>query len=630
MNRMNANHKSSHASPRGRKKTSSGVLATLERLTGKKPCPDYLRNIANKYLVHPDLFPKNCKSNKEKLASENADEIMMNALTLDEAFKGKTEIVVAIINGKLEGTKLENSLDEAQRENKRRYEVYACWEHHFPALQMILTSDSLDLRKERLDEKLRTIVPSQSTKPILPFALRAIQNLETIEERGWLGRLTANEYAEQADAYMALGDYSKADERSRKAIEVDPDHARAWFIRVMVALRQRNSSAHEMQYYQMIVTEASEPMSSQESWALQMANDNGAQAAYFHEKLNEILPKALLNWPRKNREQYDHPDEYVYVRNLFIDQVFMTAISKHKDGNDVLPFNDDEKPLLSRLIAERDKNSSSFFFLDRNLLARNLKLLHLRWILKLDGYAEHWAEWSRQAMEYMNFSPSYFEENILCKEEMSRIWRRHERINNGNTSIPSILLQWQQNCEARSIDILLPQYVCLFDEQWVQNDYFGCYQTAELCKKVIPSDNKSRNMVSHPSDELSISVPAYRFVYWQYISTLSIVKASIAGKEISDEMFSVLTSASELRVIFQETSDDWQWAWYQEFDGGGGMDGRETPYDTYMDDSNTDLCDEAIWRKAIEAQLAITIDSSRKDSLRKALAILKSKGEESL
>jgi hypothetical protein len=46
-----------------RKKASDGVVATIERLTGKIPCPMYLRQILNKYLYQEELF-EGAKSGK--------------------------------------------------------------------------------------------------------------------------------------------------------------------------------------------------------------------------------------------------------------------------------------------------------------------------------------------------------------------------------------------------------------------------------------------------------------------------------------------------------------------------------------------------------------------------------------
>mgnify|MGYP006948354939 CR=1 FL=1 len=107
----------------GRPKKSEGVLATLERLTGQIPCPDYLRDAANKYL-RSDLFqvPREMgkKSNNEtKLAQEGAHQLLMNALYLDQLLNGDTATVLKIMMGDIGEDELGKLLVIADREVTR-------------------------------------------------------------------------------------------------------------------------------------------------------------------------------------------------------------------------------------------------------------------------------------------------------------------------------------------------------------------------------------------------------------------------------------------------------------------------------------------------------------------------------
>jgi|GEM_PF-1920143 len=322
----------------GRKKDPGGVQATIERLTGIYPCPKYLRDAANKYLKSL-LFPENHRTKltmKEKLRSPNADVLIMNALQLDEVFKGNTAMVVKIINSENsenDKKQFQDALDKAEKDIQSRFEVYAYWVQHIGVLKSALSNQSIDLKNVRLDEVLKEIPHSQSvsTRAPLPFALRAIQQLESIEKRGRLGRPTADELAEQADAYMALRDFNQAGEKAREALEVDPTHAHAWFVRVMAALQLRNSAFHTMKHHQFVAQEIADPMSSQESMAWQLMDDESDRVIKHHEKLNEILPQALLHWPLKQGSQYDYAKERAFVRDLFIDEAFSVAISGKND-----------------------------------------------------------------------------------------------------------------------------------------------------------------------------------------------------------------------------------------------------------------------------------------------------------
>lgn len=623
-----------------RKKASNGVQATVERLTNRKPCPEYLRTAANKYL-DSSLFPVSRHSEKDrtaKLSADGADVLLINALSLDEAFRGATEKVASIIKNEVERKQLEADLDEAQRDIERRFEVYAYWKQRFAPLKTILLERTLDLKKERLDEKLRTVIsPDFATTPP-PFALRAIQHLEAIEERGRLGRLTAKEYIEQADAYMALGDFSKADQKAQDAIEVDPQNALGWFIRVMAALKQRNLALREMQRHKMTAEEVAEPMSSHESLAFQLADEQSSRAAQFHENLDQILPKALINWPRSNRGYHDHRDEYVFVRNLFIEHIFMrikpgireinsrfyhemSGLSSewamnhcgHPDNTVIaeqnptksLPLGDDERALLSRLIVEYDKEKSSVMFFgvfDHSTMARDFKLLHLRWLLQIDGYAEHWAEWAKRAAEY---HPSRFEESILSSNHLSQLWQFHQSKNLGSTAICSALGDWHKSTvkhrNLETIDMVLHQFAILFHRHIVQREALACYQTAKLAEDLANSTDNPRSMAGHHSDQM-ISVPLRSPKYWQYLGVLSVVEASLAGQKLHTPLVDILINASAWVQVFND-SDGWLWVESEIYEGGGG---DEYPIEPY----NLDLRDREIWRKAIKAQLEISSDAS--------------------
>lgn len=633
-----------------RSKASNGVQATVERLTNHKPCPEYLRAAANKYL-DSSLFPVGKRSEKDraaKLADDGADVLLINALSLDQVFRGDTEKVASIIRNKVERKQLEADLDEAQREIERRFEVYAYWKQRFVALKTVLLDQTLDLTRERLDENLQNVTVPASAAPSPPFALRAIQHLEAIEERGRLGRLTAKEYVEQADAYMALGDFHKAAQKAHEAIECDPQSALGWFILVMSALKQRNAALHEMQHHKMTAEEVAEPMSSQESWALQMADEQSSRAVQFHEDLDQILPKALTNWPRSNRGHHEHPDEYVFVRKLFIEHMFLrirpgigrinsrfcheinglgpewvmsyrenphVASIVEQNPNKSLPFSDDERALLSRLVGEYDKEKSLFTFFglyDHSVMARDFKFLHLRWVLKFDGYAEHWAEWEKRAAEYC---PSRFEESILSSDQLSQLWQNHQSANHGNTAISSALRDWQLNTikerSSESNEIVLRQNAILFHRQFARSEFLACYQTANSAEELANRTDNPRSLLGHHSDEMT-SVPLRSPKYWQYLGALSVVEASLAGQKLHGPLLELLIDASAWLLAFKG-NDDWLWIESEFYDEGGGDEYPVEPY-------NRDLRDSAVWGKAIKAQLALSIDASATTRLELTLA----------
>lgn len=625
----------------GRTKSSSGVQAVVERLTGQKPCPAYLRNAANKYL-NSSLFPNSRHSEAErteKLANKEAELILINALTLDEAFRGETEKVAKIIQNEFDLTELSKAIDDAQREINRRFDIYAYWREHFGTLKALLTDRQVDLKKQRLDEMLSRSQGQSPTTPPLPFALRAIQNLETIEERGRRGRWSADEYAEQAEAYLALKDYSKASQKARDAITVEPNHARAWFIRVMVALNQRNRAIHEMQRQQMISEEVAEPMSAHETMARELADEQASIAATFHEDLNAILPKALSNWPRANRWQFEHADEYRIVRNIFIDHAFLTALNGMRNATRrevrILnglgpiwqsshfppfnsetsalkptllqhPFSEDEVALLTNLITERDKYPHTFFnILEDGRLSRNFKLLHLRWVLQLDGYERHWQEWSEEAEGY---APKHFEADILRNRSLSQLWQSHKARNSGSFTVNQALNNWYHAINERnnsySIDVLLDQYAQLFHSSFASHDYKTCLDTASLAENILKSGKVSQSQTSHPELDF-ISYRACSETYWLYLQAISVVSAGLAEEAVSSQMLHLLLTASRLHETFQK-DDGWQWIEAEFYEDGGGDEYPAVPYEI-------DLRERQPWIDALTNQITFNpVDQQEK------------------
>lgn len=610
-----------------RKKDPNGVQATVERLTGKKPCPDHLRAAANKYL-DSTLFTNSRRSNQDKTAKLNgkdADILLHNALFLDEPFKGQTSKVVSIIKNDLDQQQLNVELDKAQHDIERRFEIYAYWKERFPAIRKILTNPAIDLTRESLNERLKNLPQTILIDKPLPFALRAVQHLETIEELGQSREQTANEYAEQADAYLALGVFDMAAEKAIKAINLEPHHATAWFVRVMVAVQQRNLVAREMKRLQLISSEIADPMSSQESWAFQMADDEAGKVKKFDDDVNEILPKALLHWPRHNQWQYDHPEQYKLIRNLFIDQAFSSVMPNAGDmnsyfsykingleadwinkynsnsisasfGKKELQFSDDERTLLAQLINERDKYPSVFFdTLDFTNLGRDFKLLHLRWLLALNGYEKHWHQWSRMVSES---HPINFENSILRDDLMSRIWQVHQCMNGRFSSLSKVLADWQHqktfNSEIEFKHIFLRQYTMLFHRNFVLNNYVDCFQIACVAEK-IANDSANGLIVTHTGDEM-ITLPAHMSIYWKYLKVLSVIKACMVDKKLEELQLDILIEAPDWQSKFQK-SDEWFWKEHMMLcEEDVGSDYQVVPYEI-------DLREAIPWQNAINAQL---------------------------
>ena len=76
-----------------------------------------------------------------------------------------------------------------------------------------------------------------------------------------------------------------------------------------------------------------------------------------------------------------------------------------------LPLRPSEREALTLLFAEHDRFPLGFFDLMRgDLLAQDLKLLHLRWVLGNDQYEKHWRAWTDHRR---SFPPDQFERLVL-------------------------------------------------------------------------------------------------------------------------------------------------------------------------------------------------------------------------
>lgn len=599
------------------KKKSDGVIATIERLTGQMPCPVFLRNCLNKYLYEDTLFEGACKggATKEKeqgkLVPGETDALVMNALNLDQVFNGATSSVVGIINGEISGKELISELERAGAELQRRFDAYGYWVQRMDQLKQVLVEGNVDLKKIRLDQLIKTPSDSSAFSNQNPFALRAFQQLERIEVKGRLGGPTSSELVEQADAYLSLGDMRRADEKARAALEIDKSNARAWFIRVMSALKTRNLALRQMRHQEMVAQEMAEPMSAHEAWAYEMASEEQSRAADCQQTLNLILPQALLHWPKSNAgsRSYEHGKERHVVRDLFINAIFakvagrpfdingLEAEWKYKWGKEarysMAPLDVVELQALQLLLQERDDPSALYYeYIREPGIGRNFKLLHLRWALKLNGYAEHWLEFKELIA---NRHLQYFEDEILRDPLMSRLWQIHFIVNDGCEGVDMTIERWGAKTLAerglRTDQHHLRQYAWLYHHRFVRADGAACVDIARKAQALVEKHgdnlNYSPDSMDCPDDE-SVWMPIRSVLYWKYLEVLGVLLMTPA--QVAMEGLSLLLAAESMAELFCDV-DRCFWRQVEMFEGGGGDEFEIPPY-------RIDLRDTDPWLQA--------------------------------
>lgn len=598
----------------GRPKNSQGLVARLERLTGRTPCPQHMRNAANKYLK-TDLFkdpdnPRQKLTVQQKLALPGAEVLLMNALALDTVFGGEVKPVVAVLTGKMEPSEIQGRLSDAGRQMRERIDIYSYFEGRLPSLENILIADEVDFHHQQLESILQDASHPTGHKPFPSFALRAVQQLEGIEQKGRVSGFSATEYVEQAEAYLALGDLKTAEQKASAATALDAANPRAWFLRVVAAVRQRNEARNEVQRYQVEAVEIAEPMSAHE----RMAYEAGAEAAdrlgAALEHLGELLPQALLNWPRLGKSNFEHREWRGLVRDQFLGHLFrkLTADDNLYNSrlavlNDLgpewllridnpqvrqlpeapelsdLPMTPAERDAIALLFEEHARYRSSFFNIgDPEFLVRDFQMLHLRWVLRDPHYAWHWGEWSHEAA---GSSPDRFERLILSNAKFSRLWVGHVARHGSAKSVLQMLSQWsgrarnQRNDEVqdRSLQVLL----MVFHHQLAREDLAGCWETCLAAEQLNLTEECRVHRYAHPIESM-FSIPAESALYWQYLKALCAVKARFAGYALNSDASEILAQAEIWRQRFEQREVCF-WTFEEVYEGGGGEDHLVAPYD---------------------------------------------------
>lgn len=600
-----------------RKKQSGGVVATIERLTEKMPCPEYLRVALNKYLYQEELFerPKgNTARGGKKLGKLNApdtDNLVRNVLDLDALFGGDTSTVVDIVAGTIDTKVLNGKLDDVERSMQDRLAIYGYWLDRIASARAILAVPGTNWKTVRLDEKL--LVASRTDDTTIPaFALHALSVQEASEAKGRRGVPSAAEYVERGEAYLALDDMENADRNACLAIAQDASIGRGWFLRIAIALRRRKSALKAYARKRMEAQEMAEPMSAHERWALEQADDAGSDAWAHQQSLDALLPEAVLHWPMRSGRR-DHTDLWRQVRNIFIERMFSMAVhdvgragtrqqlarqnglepewehehrknphSSSTGRNDGTVFTTAEAQALAVILAEYDAKPSQFFdaIADRRL-ATGFCLFHLRYVSGSKGCDVHW----NQLQTTVADTPASWQHDQLFRDPaIARLWQVHYCHRAGAGALMDFNRQWLEQSEALSNSrlqhTLLQQFAYLYHHQFVRREFGVCGDIALQAIAVFKSNAALTGWFGgqeHPCDT-SISMPVHRCRYWQYLAAIAAVEQRRHDQALSAPAAAILDDQESWRALFAEQATCF-WTESEEYDEGGGDDWLVPPYD---------------------------------------------------
>lgn len=615
-----------------RKKANDGVVATIERLTGKTPCPEYLRQALNKYLYQEHLF-EGAKSGSAgggtkklgRLHGPDTDNLVRNLLDLDALFRGETNTVKEIVTRAITEDELQQKLSEAEHTMQQRIDIYRYWLDRVASARKVLADPNLNLKLDRLDEKL-SVAMRDGTRAIPPFALHALWVQEASEAKGRTGLPSASEYVERADAYLALDDLVHAERNACRALERDKACARAWFIRVAIALRRRQSAMRTFNQKRMEAQECAEPLSAHERSAMEQADEAAGDAWQHQRSLDAILPQAVLHWPRENGRR-DHVDLWKQVRNLFVDRMFLIAVHdvqragtrqqwaylnglepewelerrKNPYASSIgltgsSPFTAEETQAIASLLAEYDGKPRQFFdIIEKNRIATDFRLFHLRYVLRMDGCDAHWARLQTAVAE----SPVGWQADYLMRDTtVAKLWQMHfcryGKVSALMHSYAEWLRQTQAQSNGRLYHTVLRQYAYLYHYQFVRRQFGLCGEVAEHALALFAGAtglNGWFGSEQHPCDN-SISMPIHQARYWEYLAALAAVEQRKQGGELSAQAQAILDDENRWQETFSEQAECF-WTASEEYEEGGGDDWLEPPY-------GVDLRDPASWTR--EAQ----------------------------
>lgn len=396
-----------------------------------------------------------------------------------------------------------------------------------------------------------------------------------------------------------------------------------------VLLRLRNGALRDMQRHQMASTEFADPGSAHEACEREEAARFAGIAHKHHAEMARVLPQALLHWPRSNGQHWDHEDKRAVVRNLFISQAFSAVLNggdldgcsqarwqangfepewrlmyeslfRHWSGERTRPLLDDEyRKALTLVMAEQDDSPTWGLFEGpgSSLLARDLKLLHLRRTLGLPGYEAHWAAWRSLAQD---LSALCLEEEILRDPLLSRVWQSHEIANSGPDGPQALLARWRDAVRLRAAaghdERLLEQLALLFHHHFCRRQFDAGRVLARQAQALACHPHASG--VPHPFED-NVRVPLHSTLYWRWLEALCTLEM-LADKPTSHDAAAIelLLQAHELRAAFAAAPDECQWQASQEYEEGGGEEWLEPPY------GEIDLTEPQRWLAAISAALS--------------------------
>ena len=304
-----------------RKAETNGIADTLRRLLGD----DTDRSLVAKFAGRPPLQAHRVSPKGRSLTlkrSDACDNLIKNLVALDSVFNSQ-DFSCRIAEGAVSAAELHREIAQAQARLQQKLRAYAYWVDRLASLEALL-QEQPSLEAFALEDRLSPSMPGAAFEPGTPYALRAVQLLEKVEEQGRSAVLSAEQLSEKAWALYRLGLQTQADQAARQAIKANPQHAEAWMLLALGCIEQKRVAQQDSWRYQQ-EREWADPASSHERWAEEMRDEADGRAASALWEHRAVIFPALHHWPFEMQHKarlYRYREHYEVIRNWCIDWLF--------------------------------------------------------------------------------------------------------------------------------------------------------------------------------------------------------------------------------------------------------------------------------------------------------------------
>lgn len=566
------------------KLTTNSILDTVRRLFRD----DRQRKILSKY-VSEGAFNGHTDSSAGVttfIRSSECDNLIKNVLALD-VLLGSPKEVVRIVKGEVSKRALKERLAQEKSKLEVKFKAYGYWLERINSLQDLLEPD-FDFQSITLEDELSASISNNYYSSSSPYALRAVKLLERIEEEGRNSKLDTEQLTEKAWALYNLGLHDQANELAKEITSSDTTCSEAWMLQVLNMHRLQSEASREQIQYS-LERENAEPLSSHERWAEEMQED--AFNKFHKAKTNErdLIFPAFLYWPEDQDsriDKYKQPEARKQIRNGCIDWLFtlltpynnycsqvdytklheINGLSpefeyKKRQSNSYLRTDLSAYPAhgltdievqAAKLICEEIDNNKYSRHSSVEGLHLELKLLHIRYALSLNGYHES-KEQFLKSLEYASSSDilqiqhNYYLFSALMThlsgDGFSLLQKRLESL------VDKVQRENDERYSLINLNLLRKSY----DHAYCRNQFDDCIAISEQALLIAPQSIKEapRDLSLSPS---GISANNLSEKFWRYLALKAATQADVTESNF-DAVKSVLLSVGNPKTYFSDEKE---------------------------------------------------------------------------